>query len=258
MKSLKQDQYRYPRRRFIRWILRVLANIAIFLLIDLKIEGKENIPKKGPFIVIGNHFSFIDPVLVMAKIPFWTEFIGGTVNPGSPDVVQFLPKLWGILNVYRGSSSRDALKGAQKVLNQNGVLCIFPEGGNWANVLRPARPGTAFLAKRMQVPILPIGFTGLEFVFERVKLFKRAPVTMKFGPMFGPLGKDIVGRASREQFDEMGHQLMRQIAPLIPPEQHGCYSDDPAIREAALGTEVWPWEDKREGEVAKFAKIKEK
>jgi hypothetical protein len=42
---------------------------------------------------------------------------------------------------------------------------------------------------------------------------------------------------------------MRQIAQLIPPERRGHYSDDPAIREAAKGTEIYPWADKIEGEV---------
>jgi hypothetical protein len=49
--------------------------------------------------------------------------------------------------------------------------------------------------------------------------------------------------------DEIGHTIMRQIAELIPPERHGFYSDDPAIREAARGTEIYPWSDAVEGEV---------
>jgi len=40
---------------------------------------------------------------------------------------------------------------------------------------------------------------------------------------------------------------MRRIAELIPPERRGHYSDDPAIREAAQGTEVFPWADAPEG-----------
>jgi hypothetical protein len=39
------------------------------------------------------------------------------------------------------------------------------------------------------------------------------------------------------------------IAELIPPEKHGYYSDDPAIREAAKGTEIYPWGDQKEGKV---------
>lgn len=42
---------------------------------------------------------------------------------------------------------------------------------------------------------------------------------------------------------------MHHIAELIPPEKRGHYSDDPAIREAARGTELYPWADKVEGQV---------
>lgn len=254
MAKEKKYTLRIPRRRLIRWVLRVLANIALFLLTKLKVTGLENVPKDGPFLIIANHFSFVDPVLIMAKIPYWMEFIGGTVNPGAPNWTAFIPKLWGVLNVYRGSSSREALLTAQSVLEQEGVLCIMPEGGNWAHVLRPARPGTAFLAQRVSVPILPVGFVGLEDIFHNFRLFHRAPIEMRIGKPFGPLGNDIKGRPSKEEYDEMGHEMMRHISTLIRPEQRGFYSDDPAIRAAAKGTEVWPWDEKREGEVDKFRK----
>jgi hypothetical protein len=42
---------------------------------------------------------------------------------------------------------------------------------------------------------------------------------------------------------------MRSIAELLPEEKKGFYSDDPAIRKAAKGTEIYPWDDKAEGEV---------
>ena len=245
---------RYPRRRIIRGILRILANFALWLLTDLKVTGVENIPKSGPFIIIANHFSFVDPVLIMSKIPYWMEFVGGTINPGAPDAVSILPKLWGILNVYRGSASREALLAAQSVLEKKGVLCIMPEGGNWAHVLRPARPGTAFLAQRTGVPILPVGFVGLENIFHQFKLLKRKPIQMNIGKLFGPIGVEAGERPNREELDEMGHDMMRHIAELIVPEQRGFYSGDPAVREAAKGTEVWPWEQTREGEVDKFRK----
>ena len=44
----------------------------------------------------------------------------------------------------------------------------------------------------------------------------------------------------------MGHEIMRHIAALIPPEERGYYSDDPAIRQAAAGTEIYPWANKAE------------
>ena len=47
--------------------------------------------------------------------------------------------------------------------------------------------------------------------------------------------------------EEIGHEMMRNIAPLLPPERRGFYSDDAKIREAAKGTDAYPWELMEEG-----------
>ena len=146
--------YRYPRRRALRWVLRKLARVAFGVLTDMTIEGQENLPSKGPFLMVGNHFSFIDPV-AFVRIARWPmEFLGGAQFPHAPKIVNFIPSLWGYYPLYRGTASRDALKAAEAILGQNGVLGIFPEGGNWAEVLRPPRPGTAYLAVRSGVPLV--------------------------------------------------------------------------------------------------------
>jgi 1-acyl-sn-glycerol-3-phosphate acyltransferase len=134
-------------------------------------------------------------------------------------------------------------------LDQQGVMGIFPEGGNWATVLRPARPGTAFLTTMTGAPLLPVGLSGLNDVFPALGKGKRAKVTIKVGKPFGPYTVKGSGRERRAQLDEIGHEIMRHIAELIPPEKRGHYSDDPAIREAAQGTEIYPWAEKVEGEV---------
>jgi 1-acyl-sn-glycerol-3-phosphate acyltransferase len=157
--------------------------------------------------------------------------------------------LWGYHPLYRGTGAKDSLKAAESILRQGGVLGIFPEAGNWATILRPARPGTAFLAARTGAPILPVGLVGLNDVFPSLKRGRRAKIQFNIGKPFGPFKTDGRGIRLREKLDEIGHEIMRQIAQLIPPERRGHYSDDPAIREAAKGTEIYPWADKIEGEV---------
>ena len=149
----------------------------------------------------------------------------------------------------RGTGSTFALKQAQKIIEQGGVISIFPEGGNWAEVLRPARPGAAFLANRTQAKILPVGIEGATNVFPSLFKFRRAKLTLRIGKTFGPFAVTKKGKGRREELDEIGHEIMRQIAVLLPPEKRGHYSDDPAVREAAAGTELWPWAEKVEGEV---------
>ncbi len=238
----------YPRHRLMRFVLHQLSKLAFALLVDLHIVGAENIPNKGPLLVVGNHFSFIDPVAVVRIAPWPVEFVGGAHPPHAPKATLILPKLWGFLPLYRGTGSTGALKVAAGVLNQDGVLAIFPEGGNWAEVLRPARPGTAFLASLTGAPILPIGLHGLNDVFP-LRPGKHTRVTINIGRPFGPFHATGHGRERRAQLDEIGHEIMRRIAELIPPEKRGHYSDDPAIRAAAKGTEIYPWADKIEGEV---------
>ncbi len=239
----------YPRRRLIRGIMHTLAIPALHLVADLHVHGMENLPAGGPLIVVGNHFSFLDPVAFVRIAPWPIEFVGGARPPHAPQTTRLFPWLWGFLPLYRGTGSTEALKDAKSILNQGGVLGIFPEGGNWAEVLRPARPGTAFLASLTDAPILPIALWGFTQVFPSLARGKRATAHINIGKPFGPLKASGAGREKRQHLDEIGHQIMHEIAALLPPELRGHYSDDPAIRRAAQGTEIYPWADKVEGEV---------
>ena len=136
------------RRRPVRYILKQLSYPAFSLLTRLEINGIENLPPSGPLIVVGNHFSFIDPVAVVRLAPWPVEFVGGAVTPHAPWWSRIIPFLWGYHKLYRGTGSRDALRAAEKLINKGGILSIFPEGGNWATTLRPARPGTAARSSR--------------------------------------------------------------------------------------------------------------
>ncbi len=231
----------YPRRLAIRGILRGLIRAALGILTRLEIVGLENLPAGGPLIVVGNHFSFIDPVAMIRACPWPLEFLAGARMPNAPRVVTWLPALWGVFPVYRGAVSRRALMSAEQVLHQGGVLGIFPEAGNWATVLRPARPGAAYLAARTGAPILPIGLDGLTDIFPALRHGRRAEVKIRIGRTFGPFRVERSRTDRREQLDQIGQRMMQEIAALIPEERRGHYANDPAIRAAAKGTEIYPW-----------------
>lgn len=242
-----EKDFPYPRRRLARWFFKRVIHVALAVLTDLEIEGQENLPEGGPLLVVANHFSFIDPVLMIRVVPWPLEFVGGFQMPNAPTLVRGLPDLWGYYPVYRGTGSRGALRAGETVLAQDGVLGIFPEAGNWATVLRPARPGTAFLAARTKARVLPLGFEGLLDVFPKLRQGRRAKVVARIGKPFGPFEVEGRGRKRRRRLDEIGHKIMKRIAELIPPERRGHYSDDPAVRAAAQGTEIYPWDENPEG-----------
>ena len=80
-------EFRYPRRRAVRAVLRQLAAAAFAVLTDFQVYGKENLPQGGPLLVVGNHFSFIDPVAMIHATPWPLEFLGGFNNPSAPPIV---------------------------------------------------------------------------------------------------------------------------------------------------------------------------
>ncbi|MEJ2211968.1 MAG: lysophospholipid acyltransferase family protein [Anaerolineae bacterium] len=235
-------KFPYPRRVFARRILHGLSRAAFAVLSDLHIVGRENLPAEGPLIVVANHFNFADPAAIVRVAPWPLDFLGGFQMPDAPAWAVLIPRLWGIYAVRRGGASRRAIRASLAVLQQKGVLGIFPEGGSWADVLRPARPGTAYLAVRTGAPLLPIGLDGMGDIFASLRHGRRARVTIRIGTPFGPFRTES-RRPEREELDAIGDEIMRHIAALLPPERHGVYSDDPEIRRAAEEVAAWPFED---------------
>lgn len=223
--------------------MRRAIQLVFAVLTDLQVVGRENVPLEGPLLVVANHFSFIDPLAMIHATPRPLEFVGGFRMPNAPGVVTWLPKLWGYYPVYRGTASREGLHAATGILREGGALGIFPEAGSWATVLRPARPGAAFLAAETGALVVPMGFDGLTRILPRIRRFSRAQVTVRIGEPYGPLRCEGRGRERRAQLDRLGHEMMARIAELLPLEARGFYSEDPAIRAAAQGTEVYPFSD---------------
>ncbi len=231
-----------PRHVGIRSVLRGIIRLLFALLARVRIEGEENIPESGPLIVAANHFHFVDPLAIIRAMPWPLDFIGGFHMPFAPAIVRWIPRMWGLHRVRRGGSSRGALRQAEETLRQGGVLGIFPEGGSWAAILRPPRPGSAFLATRTQAKILPVGLDGLPDIFSSLKRFRRATITIRIGAPIGPFGTSERGRVGRGNLDDVGDAIMRAIADLIPDDLRGVYSDNPDLRAAAEAVK-YPWEE---------------
>jgi len=234
--------FKYPRNLFQRSILKGVISLALHTFSDFEVIGVENIPETGPLIITGNHFSFADSVAMLHIAPSSIEMFSGANPAFTPWWGKLLPRLWGVLYVYRGTGSRQAIRDAEYVLNQNGFFGIFPEGGAWAEMIRPARPGAAYLASRTEARILPVGFTGFNDVLP-LRLKNQSRVTIRVGKPYGPVSVSGRGQERRQQLDALGDRIMKEIADLLPDHLRGKFSSDPAIREHAKEVEAYPWEN---------------
>ena len=227
----------YPRRRLMRGTLKMLAAAALHTVGSLRVEGRENLPDSGPFLLVGNHFHFADPVALLHLCDRQVEFVGGFRFPNAPWIVKFIPSLWGYLPAYRGAYSRSTLDYAMQILGKGGVVGIFPEGGAWAQVLRPPRPGAAWLATEAGVPVVPVGLDGFPQLFKSW----RPQLTLRIGEPVGPFEPAGSEAERRQRIDAVGEEIMKAIASLIPPERRGVYSEEEAAREAARAAAVYPF-----------------
>jgi len=233
---------RYPRRRFLRGLMRAVLFPLFGALTKLRVYGRENLPEGGPLLVAVNHFNFIDPAVIVRIVPWPLDVLGATNPPNAPFWGKWLLELWGNLSVQRGTGGREALRSALSILKQGGVIGIAPEGMAGADVLRPARPGAAYLAVQSGARVLPIGIDGAPEVFPSLGRGQRAELTVRIGEFIGPFHASGRGRVLRNQLDEIGHEMMQAIAELIPPERRGYYSDDPILRTAALKMSDYIWD----------------
>lgn len=226
-------RYPYPRRVFIRSLLRGAIAVAGGLLTKFKVTGKENLPEEGPFIIVGNHFSFLDTIGPIHATPYPLEFIGDIVMPNAPVLMRIFPNTWQTLKVEQGTPNFEAMNAAEAVLAQKGVLVIFPEGHTHEPPLGRALPGAAYLAMRSGVPLVPIATysdNNWNLFGTILEQKRRLKVWANIGKPFGPLPGAGLERPSREQIRESSRLIMSHIAALMPPEFHGEY--DPALAAA--------------------------
>ena len=142
-----------------RFVKTILGPIFKFYY-NPKIIGKENIPKKGPILVCGNHIHIMDqcgPILATKRVLVYMakkEYFDGKFA--------WFFKWVGSIPVDRSIKDEEAKKRALEVLKNNGAIGIFPEGtrNKTKAKLLPFKFGAVSLAKKSNALVVPVAITG--------------------------------------------------------------------------------------------------
>ena len=213
-----------PRRiRLFRFLGRPTFRNLYRLLSKPRVEGLENVPAKGPYLITANHLALTDPPLVLAFWPKPVEALGAA-NMMSRHIFGLLMRGYGIYAVQRDSFDRRVVKIALKVLQSGSPLFIAPEGSRSPTGMRAAHPGAAYLAVKASVPIVPVGVIGTELMFTALRRGYRAPITMRIGKPYQLPGIPPHGKDRHKILETHTNEIMGRIAALLPSEYHGVYA----------------------------------
>ncbi len=207
-----------------RWFYRGFRVFALGLFrvwTRLRIEGVENIPTEGGFVLApGGHRSLIDTPAAAVASPRLLRFMGAEKYFAVPGVGWALRSVGGF-PVERDATDRAALRLAEDLLNQGEPLVIFPEATRFEGpVVQPLKQGAAFLAARAGVPVVPVGFGGAARAWPKgKKLIRPYKMVIIIGKPIFPPPRPTGGRVKRSQTKAMTEQLHAELQRLFDRAQ---------------------------------------
>lgn len=207
-------------------MIRVIARIIVSTCYRVRVRGLENIPEEGGALLIANHVTWLDGVLLILFCPRPIRFIAFAdfVENG---LLGRLARDYRTIPIKPGRKSMvESLRAGQQALRDGDLLCIFPEGGlSRTGQIQGFRRGFVTVLRGTDAPVIPVHLGelwGSIFSFERGKFFWKwprkvpYPVSIVFGkPMQGVKDQQEV----RLEVEALGYQTMldRKKSSMIPP-----------------------------------------
>ena len=202
----------------------VIVKVILKLFTHCQVKGRENIPSQGPLLIVANHLSLADPPLLGVSLDRKVRFMAKE-ELFSPKMIGYFISSFGAFPVHRGRLDRRALRQAYQVLADGSALVMFPEGTRSSNnQLQPGLPGSALVALRSGVPILPVGIFGTEKIKGILWLLRRPLMTVNIGHTFNL--PSASGRLTKTELTELTNFMMKRVAELLPPEYRGDYGNE--------------------------------
>src|SRR5437763_1745510 len=125
----------------------VFCRIGSTLLFDLKVKGVENVPRTGGVLIVANHQSYLDPMLVGVRLPRATSFLAKSELFNNRFTRWILSKLCAF-PVRQGEGDIGAVREAIRRLKEGKALVLFPKGSRTqTGELDVAQPGVGLIAR---------------------------------------------------------------------------------------------------------------
>ena len=193
------------------WIRSIYYKLFVYLVVmpvsklmyNIKIEGRENVPKTSRVIYAGNHVSYLDPPMLSYAVQRRVAYMGKKeLFESKNELLKFLVHTLGGFAVNREKPELATFKTVKAVFNTPWSLGIFPQGKIVKEpVIENITKGFVLFAKKFQADIVPVGICGFDGYAK--KIFEKH-MTLKIGkPISYTLDEDEIVKEWARQICEM-------------------------------------------------------
>ncbi len=170
-------------------LLRVFLLGLVKVVYPTRIKGLQSIPKEGGVLMVSNHVSYMDAILIYAASNRPVRFIGGPSSIRFP-FIKWAYKRFNVINIS-SQRAKEAIVKTVEALKQGDVVCIFPEGRlTRTGTMYPFKRGATLIARKAGSPVLPVYIDGMwgsifSFAHKPFKIRAGMPLRRKIGIQFG-------------------------------------------------------------------------
>ncbi|HSU65921.1 MAG TPA: lysophospholipid acyltransferase family protein [Tepidisphaeraceae bacterium] len=197
--------------------LQVVARIWTTLMFDLKVFGAHRVPDEGGVLLISNHQSYLDPVLLGVRLRRPLSYLAKS-ELFTNKAFSWLIRSLGAFPVRQGAGDVGAMRETIARLQEGHALNVYPEGSRTENgQLQPIEKGVALVIRKAKVPVVPVVIQGSYDAWPKCrKIFRPHPIQVYYGqPVdFSSLDREQVIQTIDRLFHDMIAELRAGKVPM--------------------------------------------
>ncbi|SHK48015.1 lysophospholipid acyltransferase family protein [Desulforamulus aeronauticus] len=187
-------------------VIRAIIRCLLPIWRRWEVIGIDRLPNTGGVVVVSNHTSNLDPVVVGCALTRRIHFMAKQELFQNP-ILAYIIRLLGAFPVNREKSDRNAIRKALELLQEGQMIGIFPEGTrSKSGELQKPQIGAAMLATKANAPILPMALKGTRGLFGKVTVLVGEPIY---------LPELWSSRPGKEELEVLSKRVMEEIAELM-------------------------------------------
>lgn len=203
------------------WLFKGLFLFAFRVFWRLKIEGRQFLPRQGPYIIAPNHASYLDGFAVFVSLPYSVAvnifFLGYSIIFNHP-LVRWLVKMARLIPIDPNLHLIEAMQAVSFVLSRGKIACIFPEGRRSIDDnIGEFKKGVGILIKELDIPVVPVYIKGSHYAWPRGSRLPRLhSLRVIFGKPFSlrQLLKKQEDKAYGDDYERVADALRKEVINL--------------------------------------------